>query len=193
MAGRKRSSSSGNRSERNRKGARRERGGRVEREKVIAVVEAAKSGFWSPGLNRHLAFTKKRLIVAKRGLLGSWGALIAGIAAFYLTEIMTDSFLLALSTTAATVVIVGALTIQEGKNIRKELEKLSPDEILVASERNYEIPYSKVTTVEMKKWGKSAKVLFWMGGEVHGFTLELKFEDAVKLARSVLGDKVLVE
>lgn len=83
------------------------------------------------------------------------------------------------------------------KKKKEELEQLSPESILTADKKNFAIPYSEITRVEMKKPGRfsGAKINFVTDKKTHKFVLRQKkelFDNSTNLVRSVLSDKLSI-
>jgi hypothetical protein len=127
-----------------------------------------------PAFRCHMFFTNNRLIVTKREALKEFASFFAGGFAGYW------------------------LAIQSDKKKAEKIKELSPDDILKADKENYEIPYSEISKVELKKYSK----LMWPFSSeiwIHTQQKELKFrlkaikyEELQQLLNPVLGNKVML-
>jgi hypothetical protein len=130
------------------------------KEEVLITIET--------GGNEALFFTSNRVVVARLvGTATSWGlaAALGGIFGTIAESKMRDKKL-------------------------NELRKLSPESILTDNKKNFAIPYTEITEVEL---GKKLKITAG-GWHVHKFGL-LKSKERESYAntlRPVLGDKLVV-
>jgi len=127
-----------------------------------------------PAFRCHLFFTNTRLIVTKREALKEFaGFLVGGFVGY-------------------------SLAIKSDKKQAEKIKELSPDEILKSDRENYEIPYSKISKVELKKYSKmmwpySAEIWTHTQEKETKFRLKgIKYEEVEQLLNSVLGDKVML-
>jgi len=88
------------------------------------------------------------------------------------------------------------LAIRSDKKQAEKIKELSPDEILKSDKENYEIPYSQISKVELKKY---SKMMWPYSSEIWTYTQEketkfrlkaIKYEELQQLLNSVLGNKV---
>ncbi len=99
-------------------------------ETVLGVVTAILTRGLRGDLHCHLVFTNQRLIVSIKGLLAQ---VTSGGAAFG----------------AAGALAGAALGSKEEEKKRSEIEQLSPDQVLQSNKKNFEIPYTRLTRLEM--------------------------------------------
>ena len=80
-------------------------------------------------------------------------------------------------------------------------EKVSTESILMADKGNFEIPYSTITKIEIRKspiglaWFRTGKIsIFTIGKKKYKFDIVYgqKFEEVVRLVRSALPDKLSI-
>lgn len=127
-----------------------------------------------PAFRCHLFFTNNRLIVTKREALKEFASFFAGGFAGYW------------------------LAIQSDKKKAEKIKELSPDEILKADKENYEIPYSEISKVELKKyfklmWPYTSEIWIHTQEKETKFRLKaIKYEELQQLLNSVLGNKVML-
>ncbi|MCX6672101.1 MAG: hypothetical protein NTX92_09305 [Euryarchaeota archaeon] len=94
--------------------------------------------------------------------------------------------------------MIGRSIAKRSGNKRSEsLGELSPDSILSADKQNYDIPYSAISTVEMKKPSMISKCvlrIYTTDNKKHQFLLDDKnaFDDQYNLMNSVLSSKLTV-
>jgi len=126
-----------------------------------------------PAFRCHLFFTNNRLIVTRREALKEFaGFFVGGLAGYW-------------------------LAIQSDKKKAEKIKELSPDEILKADKENYEIPYSEISKVELKKYSKlmwpySSEIWIYTQEKESKFRLKaIKYEELQQLLNSVLREKVL--
>jgi len=79
---------------------------------------------------------------------------------------------------------------------KEQLSKLSPESILTADKKNFAIPYTEVTQVEMLKKRRfhAAMVRIVAGAKKHQFVLDKpkELENYVNILRPVLEDKLVI-
>jgi hypothetical protein len=81
----------------------------------------------------------------------------------------------------------------------QKLESVTAEQLLKANENNYDIPYSKIKKVELKKFGLGAfiniitdeKKYRWAARGIPGFK-HPRIEDFEKILRPVFGDRLTV-
>jgi len=91
--------------------------------------------------------------------------------------------------------VFGALAESRMRAKKKEqLSKLSPESILTADKKNFAIPYTEVTKVELFKKMLGRKVRITVGAKKHEFSLSKpkEFENYVNVLQPLLGDKLTV-
>lgn len=175
---------------------------RVER--VLGAIGAQK------GLARRyeLCFTQKRVIVAKIMVSLKWLLLTfiisvpAGLffLAALLTTIVEGPFAEApifLMITLFLFLVPPTMGRYANKQRIKRLRKSPPKSILADDKKNFEIPYRKITLLEIKKgiWGFTLhKIKILANSEKHEFGIinKKQLSNQVRLVRSVLPEKKLV-
>lgn len=117
---------------------------------------------------KALYFTSNRVIVAKLGGMG-----------------LTLAF-----------GVLGALAESRMRAKKEEqLSKLSPQSILTADKKNFEIPYTEVSKVEMSKGFLGSKIrIITVGAKKHQFKLSKpkEFQSYVNVLQPILSDKLSV-
>lgn len=91
--------------------------------------------------------------------------------------------------------IAGALAESRMQAKKKEqLSKLTPESILTADKKNFAIPYTEITKVELFKKMFGRKIRIIVGGKKHEFSLgkPKELESYVNTLRPVLADKLVV-
>ena len=91
--------------------------------------------------------------------------------------------------------VFGALAESRMRAKKKEqLKKLSPESILTADKKNFAIPYTEVTKVEMSKGFLGGKVKITVGAKKHQFKLSKpkEFQSYVNVLQPILSDKLSV-
>jgi len=86
---------------------------------------------------------------------------------------------------------------KERRERREEYGRLSAESILKADEKNFEISYTEIVKVEMKKPGtfRGAKIKIFTSNKTYEFTSKEKkdlFDERINLVRSVLPDKLSI-
>jgi hypothetical protein len=140
-------------------------------EEILGTIYAGKQKF--SGVDQFLlCFTPKRIIVAKAGGSG-------------------------LGTAVAFGGIGAAVRMRAASKRARDLKKLSVESLMKTDKANFEIPYSDITKVEMKKGGMmTASVLrvSTLKDEYKFNPVEKKlFDEQVNLVRSVLSDKLSIK
>jgi hypothetical protein len=145
-------------------------------EEVVGVVPVIRSAFMRI-ITETLYFTAERTVVAKTS--GGKSSMLLGA-------------------------VGGVLQYQEAKKKGEQYSQLSLEDILKADKSNYAIPTSEVTEVELKKYGKVAKINFktttqhgkTLYGETKWQTLEPWKDTGEKLEnmlRSIFKDRLIVK
>jgi hypothetical protein len=82
----------------------------------------------------------------------------------------------------------------------KYLAKLSPEEALSSNENNYVIPFSEITRVELKKWGRGGIITIKTTQKKYRWGLrglpevkKSKFGDYEEILRNVFSEKFFVK
>jgi len=91
--------------------------------------------------------------------------------------------------------VFGALAESRMRAKKKEqLSKLSPESVLTANKKNFAIPYTDVTKVEMSKGFLGQKITITVGAKKHKFapSKRKEFDDYVNVLQPLLGDKLTV-
>ena len=119
-----------------------------------------------------LYITTNRLIVAKTGSTLGWSVAFGAVG--------------------------GAIAQHGAKKRAEALRELSPESILSADKKNYDISYATISKVEMKKPGmlSGGQIrIFTTSDKKHVFAIQDKkaFDDYVNLVNSVLSTKLSVE
>ena len=139
---------------------------------VLAAEEQRKK--LRPAFRCHLFFTNTRLIVTKRGALKELVGLLSGGLDGYWEAMQSD------------------------QKKAEKIAELSPDEILRSDGENYEIPYSQISKVELKKyfmlmWPYTAEIWTYTKEKETKFRLKaIKYEELQQLLNSVLGNKAML-
>lgn len=133
-------------------------------ETVTGSVNAMKPQGWKGDLACFLVFTTQRLLVAFKGV---WGSLARsggfGIAG-------------------------AALAKRDDTNKRSEMQGMSPDQILEGNKKNFDIPYSKITGLFLRKArGGSSTLQIMTQEQTHEFRLQgMKVELAESWLRNTI-------
>jgi hypothetical protein len=98
-------------------------------EEILGIVKVVRTGFSFPSINEELFITTDRVIVARIGKGGELFGAIGSAVQWFRTR---------------------------GKG--EKLEKLPLDDILKADKNNFAIPRAEIRKVELKKFGRGAKV-----------------------------------
>ncbi len=152
------------------------RGETLLSEEVLCVVPVIRPAFMRI-INETLYFTPERTVVA-RTTGGKSGMLLGAVG--------------------------GILQYEEAKKKGEQYNQLALEEILKADKNNYAIPISEVTEIELKKFGKVAKINMKtttahgkaMYGETKWQTLEAWKDTGEKyenMLRTVFKDKLVVK
>lgn len=145
-------------------------------EEVLCVVPVIRPAFMRI-INETLYFTSERTVVARTS--GGKGGMLLGA-------------------------VGGLLQYEEARKKGEQYSQLALEDILKADKNNYAIPASEVTEIELKKYGKVAKINMKttsehgkaMYGETKWQTLEAwkdigeKFEN---ILRTIFKDKLVVK
>jgi hypothetical protein len=157
-------------------------------EEVLGILEIEKIRMLKSNISYRLLLTSNRLVAAKFGSIKESLLAIAGGAVG-----------------GAVIGLVEAL--RQGKKIPgvpglaevDEKLMLDPKTVLAADNNNFELPYSDITKVEMKKGGfssahgaRAGKMVISTHEKKQEFEIPYgqKFEDCVNVVRSVMPDKV---
>ena len=140
-------------------------------ETIKGIVRAIVARRWRGDVHCHLVFTNKRLIIARKGLVGPAARI------FYDIEETING---------------------KGKQERlEETKRLSPESILKSHKRNLGLSFSEIT--EIKVCGKlSIQTLYiYTTSEAYRFELkefeEKKLEEVINSVGSLLADKVRID
>jgi hypothetical protein len=139
---------------------------------VLGIIGVHRTGGWTASqIFEALCLTDNRVIVARTAKGGTfgWGAGNA-IAAWY-----------------------------KAGSQEQKLDSLSAEQLLKANENNYDISYSKIKEVELKKFGLGAfinittdeKKYRWTARGIPGLKRP-RIEDFEKILRPVFGDRLTV-
>jgi hypothetical protein len=106
-------------------------------ETVSGTINAILTRGLRGDLQCHLVFTNQRLIVSVKGLLGQ---IASGSGAFGATGALAG----------------GALASKEEAKKQDQIQQLSPDQLLQSNKKNFDVPFSKISRLEIgKKLGTS--------------------------------------
>ncbi len=144
-------------------------------EELVGAFPAIVTRGWKGDLHCHLVFTNERLIVSVKGLLaqaassmGVFGT-VGGAAAY-------------------------AMSSSEESEKRSDLKRLSPDEILRSNKKNYDVPYSKVSRVQVGKKLGTSRLYIHTDEDVHKFKFQgVKLEQVETGIRTLLPGNVTVQ
>ena len=136
-------------------------------EEILGVVENAVT--WNYKYNLFL--TTNRIVVAKiRGPKDDLSWLLSPMAG-----------------------IVADKLLKPEEKRRERLRGMSAEDILKADKGNFEIPYSEITKVEMKKFGRRRDMRILTAMKEHKFFVNRdRFDEYVNIVRSILPDKLSV-
>lgn len=129
-------------------------------ETIGGIAKASITGEWKSDISCHLVFTNKRLIVARKGLVGPAARM------FYVIE---------------------AAVISQKDLEKQEFKQLSPESILKSHKKNFHLPYLEITKIEIdKNWG-AAKLYIFTSKDIYEFKLRsIELENIENLICSFL-------
>jgi hypothetical protein len=139
-------------------------------ETVTGSINAMKPQGWKGDLGCFLVFTTQRLLVAFKGI---WGSL-ASSGGFG---------------------IAGAAVASRGDaSKRSQMQEMSPDQILQGNKKNFDIPYSRITRLELGKQRGSSRLQIVTQDETYEFRLQgVKIEQAESWLRDTIPATIPVQ
>ena len=141
-------------------------------ESVVGTIPTLMTRGWKGDLRAHLIFTNERLIVTVKGLLsqiamsgGAFGA-VGGA--------------------------VGAAVAARGESKRGEqVNQMTPEQILQSEKRNFAVPYSNITRMELGKKMGTSRLYVVTPEETYKFKFQgIKSEQLEEWFRSIVPPKV---
>ena len=144
--------------------------GRILSETVTGSITAMKPQGWKGDLGCFLVFTSQRLLVSFKSV---WGSL-ASSGGFG---------------------IAGAAVASHGDaNKRSQMQGMSPDQILQGNKKNFDVPYSRITKLELGKARGGSMLHIFTQDQAYEFRLTgVKAEQAEGWLRNTIPTSIPVQ
>lgn len=141
-------------------------------ESVVGTIPTLMTRSWKGDFRANLVFTNERLIVTVKGLLSqiamSGGAFGAAGAA-----------------------VGGAVAARGDAKRGERVNQMTPEEILQSEKRNFAVPYSNITRLELGKKMGTSRLYVVTPGETYKFKFQgIKSEQLENWFRSIVPSRV---